>query len=281
MSSVKSELIQLCEVAARKFDLPLVKQVYMPEPRPARDKDSEFGIVVLEDGSSGLYYAWMGEGQSGMNERYAAQDFEGLNPLELVQFYSSTNEADRSLGLAAINAISQFVFRRADFRLTRPLDSMGELEVVPGDHVGMVGYFPSLVRRLREQNVRLTVIERKTKFIQNDAMLKVTLDAKELLSCNKVLSTATTLLNDSIDEMLEYTLSAELVIIIGPTAGFFPDPLFKRGVSVVGGSEIVDAEMAISKLTNEQGLGDSAEKYIVKRSDYPGAKGLFEKSGLK
>ena len=26
--------------------------------------------------------------------------------------------------------------------------------------------------------------------------------------------------------------------MIGPTAGFFPDPLFARGISAIGGSEI-------------------------------------------
>ncbi len=69
MSAVKTELLPLCESAARNLNLPLIKKVFMPEPRPSPDKDSEFGIVVLEDGSSGLYYAWMSEAQNGMNGR--------------------------------------------------------------------------------------------------------------------------------------------------------------------------------------------------------------------
>jgi uncharacterized protein (DUF4213/DUF364 family) len=273
MSAVKAELIQLVEAVA--CDIPLIKQVYMPEPKPSPDKDSEFGIVVLDDDSCGLYYAWMGEAQTGMNERYADRDFAGMNPLELMQYFNSEHEADRSLGLAAINAVSQSIFRRANFPLDTASNSMGELDIRENDHVGMIGFFPSLVRRLREQNIRVTVIEKKLHLVQSDELVNVSLDASELLSCNKILSTASTLLNNSVDEILEYTKSAEVVVVVGPTAGFFPDPLFKRGVSAVGGSMIVDVELAISRLSSEQGLGDAARKYLIKKTNYPGAGKLF------
>ncbi len=275
MSAVKTELLQLCESAARNFNLPLIKKVFMPEPRPSPDKDSEFGIVVLEDGSSGLYYAWMGEAQNGMNERYVGKNFVGLNPLELTKYFNSEHEADRSLGLAAINAISQFVFRQSNQPLPSAGNSMGELKVEPCDHIGMVGYFPSLVKRLREQGIQVTVIEKKSHFVQTDDLVNVTLDVSELSSCNKVLSTASTMLNNSIDEILASTRTAETVVVVGPTAGFFPDPLFKRGVSALGGSELIDADLAILRLSNEQGLGDTARKYLLKKKDYPGASQLF------
>jgi uncharacterized protein len=270
MSSVKTELLELSEVAARKFDIPAIKKVFMPEPQPSPDKDSEFGIVVLDDDSSGLYYAWMGDAQTGMNQRYADLEFSGMSALELAHYFSREHEADRSLGLAAINAISQSVFRQSNYQLDTAMNSMGELDVQENDHVGMIGYFPSLVRRLRAQNVQVTVIEKKLHLVQADEQVKVTLDPRELLSCNKILSTASTLLNDSVDETLEYTRSAEVVVIVGPTAGFFPDVLFSRGVSCVGGSMIVDVDLAISRLSSEQGLGDAARRYVIKKNNYPG-----------
>ncbi len=152
---------------------------------------------------------------------------------------------------------------------------MGELDIRADDHIGMVGYFPSLVRQLGEQNIQLTVIEKKAKFIQSDALINVTMDPGALASCNKILSTATTLLNNSIDELLGYTRAADVVVIVGPTAGFFPDPLFERGVSAIGGSEIVDVDLAIARLSSEQGLGDTARKYVLNKKVYPGASTLF------
>ena len=152
---------------------------------------------------------------------------------------------------------------------------MGELDIRPDDHLGMVGYFPSLVRQLNEQNVRVTLIEKKAKFVESHSKIEVSLDPKKLGSCNKVLSTATILLNESIDEVLEYTQKAEVMVVVGPTAGFFPDPVFNRGVSAVGGAEIVNIELAISRLKNEEGLGDSAGKYIIRKNEYPGSAVFF------
>ncbi len=275
MTNIKAEIIELAELASRQLSIPPVKRVYMPEPKPAPDKDSEFGIIALEDDSAGLYYAWMGASQTGMNERYAMQDFIGLQPIELVPYYESEHEADRSLGLAAINAISQSVFRQLNYPLPQAGNSMGELEVKAGDHIGMVGYFPSLIRQLTEQQVHVTVIEKKQHLLQKDKFVNVTMDTSTLMSCNKILSTASTLLNDSFDEILEYCQTAEIIVVVGPTAGFLPDPLFKRGVSAIGGAEIIDVDLAIARLSSEQGLGDAARKYILRAKDYPGTRTLL------
>ena len=268
MTGIRSELIDLVAVASEKFEIPPIQQLYMPEPRPSPDKDSEFGIVALEDNSAGLYYAWMGESQKGMNQRYRVQDFIGKHPLQLVELYRSEDEADRSLGMAALNAISQSVFRQSKCELPAAADSLGELELKAGDHLGMVGFFPSLVRKLQQRQVKVTVIEKKQHIIDAHTDLDISADLARLVDCNKVLSTASTLLNDSLDEVLEVCSSAEGIVLVGPTAGFLPDPLFKRGVKAIGGSQLVDVPLAIERLSHEQGLGNTARKYLLRASAY-------------
>lgn len=268
MSTVKSELLALMTLASEKLAIPRISQVYMPEPQPAPDKDSEFGIIVLADDSAGLYYAWMGEAQAGMNARYPVQDFIGLAPLELVHYYESDHEADRSIGLAAINAISQSVFRQLDCVLPPAGNSLGELQLQTGDRLGMVGYFPSLLRQLRQTNIPVTVIEKKSQFVQQDDLVTVTTDIRELAGCNKILSTAATMLNDSIDEVLDFCRHAEVIVVVGPTAGFLPGPLFRRGVSAIGGSQVIDVPLALTRLGSEQGLGDAARKYLLRPEGY-------------
>ena len=255
-------------LASKKIEIPSIKQVYMPEPRPAPDKDSEFGIVVLQDNSAGLYYAWMGDSQKGMNKRYRMQDFIGEHPMQLVELYRNDDEADRSLGMAALNAISQSVFRQSAYDLPVAADSIGELELQAGDHLGMVGFFPSLVRKLSQRDIRLTIIEKKQQVIGAHDELNISADLAVLGACNKVLSTASTLLNDSLDEVLDKCRSAERIVLVGPTAGFLPDALFRRGVNAIGGSQVVDVPLAIERLSREQGLGDAARKYLLRDFDY-------------
>ncbi|NKB35910.1 MAG: hypothetical protein GKR93_01905 [Gammaproteobacteria bacterium] len=261
---IRSDLIDLINRVSAKFEIPVIQQIFMPEPTPSPDRDSEFGIVVLEDQSAGLYYAWMGESQVGMNQRYKVEEFIGLHPLQVVELYRSDDEADRSIGLAAVNAISQSVIRQSRIELPSAADSMGELDLQPGDHLGMVGFFPSLVRKLTAENIQLTIIEKKKHVIESHTDLNMTSETSALRHCNKILSTASTLLNDSLDEVLAHSKAAEIVVVVGPTAGFLPDPLFARGVSAIGGSQIVDVEIAIQRLSRKQALGDAARKYLLR-----------------
>jgi len=268
--SVKHDLLGLAEAVTKKIKLPDIERVFIPEPNPHFNKHTEFGMVVLEDGSAGLYYAWLGDAQKGMNDRYRHVDFIGKHPIELARYFASENEADCSLGLAAINAISQCVFRKLAYRLDTACDSMGSLHIGDNDHVGMVGYFPSLVKKLRGREVRLTVIEKKEHFHKKLNNFEVTMDMERLRPCNKIMSTASALLNNSIDQILEHAQHAEVIVMIGPTAGFFPDPLFSRGVSALGGAYITEPAKAIKNVENNKGMGEAAGKYLITREQYPG-----------
>lgn len=274
--TVKTDLIELAEAAAARFDIPPVREIYLPDPQPSPDKDAEFGIVILEDGAAGLYYAWLGDDQLSMNERFSPVDLEGVPVLELVELYKSEHPSDCSLGLAAINAICRSVFRRTAFVRDAATDSLGGMDFTPADHVGMIGYFPSLVNKLRERKIRLTVVEKKDKFLEIDELFEVVLEPERLQDCNKVISTASTLLNNSIDNMLGYVKAASEVVIIGPTAGFFPDPLFARGVTAIGGSEVIDADTAVARLRSDQRIGDAGRKFIIRRDNYPGINNILQ-----
>ena len=274
--SVKAELLDLVETVAEQVELPPVDWVYIPEPDPGSGRHTEFGIVTLRDGSAGLYYAWLGDSQKGMGGRYEPDEFKGRNPVELARYCAGDDEADCSLGLAAINAITRHVYRLADFTPRDAPDSMGILDIAAADHVGMVGYFPSLVNRLRNDGIRLTVIEKKPQFHKRQENFLVSADVQELEVCNKVMITASTLLNNSIDEVLKYSRRAQKRVMLGPTAGFFPDPLFARGISAIGGSEIRSAQQARQRLSANQGLGGSARKFLLSAPHYPGMEQIIQ-----
>ena len=276
MMFVKAELLGLVETVAESIDLPPVDWVYIPEPDPGPGRHTEFGIVTLRDGSAGLYYAWLGASQKGMGSRYEPEQFNGRHPVELARYCAGDDEADCSLGLAAINAITRHVFRTAGFTPMDAPDSMGILDITAADHVGMVGYFPSLVKRLRNNGIRLTVIEKKPQFHKQQENFLVSADPQTLEGCDKVMITASTLLNNSLDALLDYTRQAQRRVMIGPTAGFFPDPLFARGISAIGGSEIRNPEQARKRLSANQGLGGSARKFLLAAPEYPGLDRLVQ-----
>lgn len=144
----------------------------------------------------------------------------------------------------------------------------------PSDHVGMVGFFPSLVQRLRDRGIPLTVIEKKPELVQNDAQFRVTLDPSALAACTHVLCTASTLVNDTLDDILSHCQSAAHVAVIGPSAGCLPDPLFARGVDTIGSSVVTDLTALLDHIHRQQAWGDTVAKYNIRRTDYPGIAAL-------
>lgn len=275
---ILSELLEQTRTIAGAFDVPRIRRVYIPEPQPHENRHTEFGVVELEDGAAGLYYAWLGDSQKGMDKHFRAEEFSGAASMKMVRLLESDNDADRSLGMATINAVTQSFYRRSGYRPETADDSMGALAPDTEDHIGMVGYFPSLVDRLSQEGLRVTVIEKKTRFADTGGERITVTDSPEYLKqCNKILCTASTLLNDSIDEILANCEQAETIVIVGPTAGFFPDPLFDRNVTAVGGTEILDAEAAIDNLRNDRGLAGSARKYLIRRNNYPGVDTLLSR----
>lgn len=273
---ILTELLGLTRQIAASFQVPCIRRVYIPDPRPHENRHTEFGVVELEDGSAGLYYAWLGDSQKSMVRHFHPEEFSGETPDKMIDLLENDNDADRSLGMAAVNAITHSFWRRSGYRPQTAGDSMGALAPDAGDHIGMVGYFPSLVDRLRNQGARVTVIEKKTRFADaDDGMITVTGSPEYLKPCNKILCTASTLLNDSIDEILANCEHAETIVVVGPTAGFLPDPLFSRNVTALAGTEVLDAAATIDNLRNDRGLADSTRKYLIRRDDYPGTEILL------
>ena len=80
--SVREELLSLVEQVTCQVIVPTVRQIYIPEPSIAVDKHAEFGLVELADGAAGLFYAWMGESQLGISDRYKIDDVVGTNAVD-------------------------------------------------------------------------------------------------------------------------------------------------------------------------------------------------------
>jgi len=160
------------------------------------------------------------------------------------------------------------VMREAKFEVDSATDSLGLLSICEGDRVGMVGLFFGLTKTIRKANAKLVVIEKNDQMIQKYPNLPITLDATKLSTCNKILCTSTTILNDSLDEILAHCSPDAFVSIIGPTAGYFPDPLFARGVDVVGGRIVKNGAQFMQLLKERKRWGDATQMTCFQKETY-------------
>lgn len=275
--SFATDLIAELERATAGCPIPRVRALHLPPPEAAASKNGEFCALELDDGALGLSYVLLG----GILPRLAASDdphtIVGMDALQLAREFAAPAtgvggdaEIRRTLGFAAANALSRTVMERIGFAPARATDSIGGIDPQAGDHVGMVGLFTPLLKQVTAAGAQLTVIELNADYAGHYDGYRVTLDAAALEDCNKVLSTSTILLNHTVDDMLAHCRKARRIVLIGPSAGCLPDPLFARGVTVVGGSWITDRAGFIDALRQGESWSGFAYKFALGAADWPG-----------
>lgn len=276
MNTIVGDYLQLVDHVAGSVALPSVRTLHLP-PGTAAGKSAEFCALELADGSLGMSYLFLGYDRPHLQGVLAATP-PGPDARALAHWYADGDPARRAVGFAALNAISQHLFARAGFVPDTATGSISLLDPREGDHVGMIGLFPPLVSRILAAGARLTVAELNPKLVRDDGRFRVTLDGRELSACNKVISTSTVLLNDTIDDVLAACRGAVYFGIIGPGAGCLPDPLFARGVSTVGGARVTARAELIASLVAGKRWGAAAEKYCIRPAGYAGIEALLSRA---
>lgn len=274
MSFASDYLAQL-ERFAERAPLPRIRALHLPPARPDSDGKGEFCALELDDGSLGVSYVLLDDTLERL--RGAADDsgLAGAEALTVARRYASGSGIEKTLGFAAANALTRCFYDRAGFRPDNSADSIGQLQPVAGERIGMIGLFMPLLGRIVGAGARLTVVELRPELAGERDGYRVTLDAEELAGCSKVISTSTLLLNDTLDRMLACCKDARWFAMIGPSAGCLPDALFARGVTFLGGSWVDDRQEFIAALLSGESRGASASKYALSADNYPGFETLL------
>lgn len=268
--------------AAQRIDEALgparVERLVLPPPMNNPGKEGEFCAVQLDDGSIGLAFTLLDGTLAALHARHRHNaPAAGTPAAELVRGYAAGDAPARTVGLAAINALARRLWDRAGFVPDDSVDSFGSLALVPGDRLGMVGHFGSLIAQARALGVPVTVLELRPELLHEEPGLAVTLDARRLSACNKILSTSTLLLNDTFEQVSALWRGAEAVAIVGPSASCPPDPLFAAGVSTVGTAWVADAEAFLAHVAAGEKWGASSRKVTLTAEHYPGLESLLSR----
>ena len=171
-----------------------------------------------------------------------------------------------------INAMSQHVMKRAGFN---PAAAGHPQNPPAGGRVGMVGYFAALAEQLRTAGCQVVVVEQKPERVSAATGIECHTDPGILAGCDSVFCTASTLINNTLDDVLAAAGPAAAVDLIGPSASGLPDPLFERGVRSAGGILIDQPDELLKALEKGEKWGKCGRKYQLLAKDYPGARMLL------
>ncbi|MBI5486001.1 MAG: hypothetical protein HY905_01575 [Deltaproteobacteria bacterium] len=266
---ILAEFGLLARRLAERIAVPRIRELFLPPwPPGVPAVEHEFLVMLLEGGAAGLSYVLLPPQSADDYRALDVRAHAGARPEPYVEAMGRGDPVADLLGLAAVNAICQHVMRSGKVRLDHATDSLGLLAIEDGDRVGMVGLFPPLLRLADPGRFELVIVEKDASLIEKHPGLKITLDVTALRRCNKVVCTSATVLNETIDEVLANCGAAKHVSVVGPTAGFLPDPLFARGVHVVGGRYVVDAEKLLARVKSGDRWGDATERTCFEKTTY-------------
>jgi len=140
----------------------------------------------------------------------------------------------------------------------------------------MVGAFTPFIKKISEITEKFFVIEKNPRVVGKDDTFKIESSDRleEIIpQANILIITGVTLINHTLGPILDLAKKANEIVVVGPTASIYPEPLFKRGVTVMGGVRITDAARMI-RLIGEAGSGydffdNCADKIIMRNEAIP------------
>lgn len=280
--SFLSHYHQLIKQIEQAISLPVIKEILLPALDVSNEDDikDNFGFVILEDGSAGPFYTCLD------NTLYTCLDNTlewlqnqqqqciGAAPLQIAQKLDGINIPASALALGAFNAISQHIMRRAGFNPSA-LEKRSDSDI-SDIRIGMVGFFRPLIERYIKQGKKVTVIEQQPERVPPELSLKLYITPEALADCDYILCTASTLINNTIESIVDAAKDPAKINLIGPSASGLPDILFDLGIHSTGGFVVDDLDALKLAISQGESWGSAGRKYQLTQDIYPGLTSLLQ-----
>lgn len=184
------------------------------------------------------------------------------------------NVLRRTLGIAALNALSSLIWERYDSEYKPVLgrDAFDEIDVTKYDKTVVVGALIPMLKKLIANNCDFTILEQDSRTLKEHELkfYAPSEDAhKYVPNADLLVITGVTVLNGTLSELLELAKPTADILVTGPTASMIPEAFFEKGVTMTGGIVVSDADELLD-IISEAGsgyhfFGKSAERAIIKK----------------
>jgi len=165
---------------------------------------------------------------------------------------NSRNAVERALGLATANAV---LSRKPPGEES---DALTLMNLSSKDHVAMVGLFRPLVPRIEQTGAKLTILE-QNKALPN--VLNFRSRGNILKICTVAIITGTSILNNTLETILNDLGNPRWVSILGPSTPVCRDIFAGTPVTHLGGSIVLDRQKVL-QIVSEGGGTPSLRPHL-------------------
>ncbi|KNF08686.1 protein of unknown function DUF364 [Gottschalkia purinilytica] len=194
----------------------------------------------------------------------------------------SKNPLKKTLGIAVMNALSLTCWDMGKheglYSIEIDKDPINEVEIVEGSHTVVVGALLPYIKMLIKNNRKFSILELDPSTLKpRELEFYVPPDrASEVIpTADFVIITGTTLINDTLEGLLDLVKPSAKVIVVGPTVSMLPEAFYKMGVTHIGGVIVTKVDELLDVISEGGSgyhfFGKYAEKMIIKNnSNYKG-----------
>lgn len=170
---------------------------------------------------------------------------------------TKSNHIMESLRLATLNALSSGWISSSNHKLYRHTDPIDLLDLNGRRNIVIVGAFQSYIRKIMSTRNTLHVLELEKEALapEQQHLYVPAADAHLVIpKADIVILTGMTLVNNTMDGLLELITDRQQVVVTGPSSSIVPDVLFAHKVDIIGATLVTDAGKLLD-LASEAGAG--------------------------
>ncbi len=215
-----------------------------------------YTAVKLDDGRAGISYCFGNRLVTGCSVFRGARPLAGRPASQLMEYLLSDDLLECSVGLATVNAIVNVQPSTA-----LPGDVLEVVKLRKSDRVGMIGFFGPLVPALKNQVAQLDIFEESERL---PGVCRPSREAFETLPhCDVAIITSTSIVNRTIDQLLEVTKNCRDTVLLGSSTPLIPKAFEDTSVSWLSGIVVHDAD-GILRTVSEGGGTAFFNPYVTK-----------------
>lgn len=186
---------------------------------------------------------------------------------------SNGSPMQKALGISVLNALSASYWRKCkptDYQLKLGLDPVENMEIPDDLRVVVIGALVPYIRMLKRRGRPFVILEKDARTLKADEMpyFRPPEQASACIAeADLLIVTGTTLINDTLEEILSHKHPEAQAILVGPTASMLPHAFFSRGVTSIGGILATDPDRLLDTLieggSGYHFYGKSANRIVI------------------
>ncbi len=224
-----------------------------------------FSGVKLSNGYGGFCYTWRNiipKIPSCFENGKCMPDsgkLKGMSVGTVLEEMFNGNPLKKMMGIAVINALSNTIWAQEpplDYIIKSHTDALDYVEIGETDYVVLVGALPYL-QKLKARGKPFRVLELDPEMLKEDEMpfyIPGERCSEEIPRADMLISTGTTLLNDTLEDLLALARPSTRLIMYGPTCTMLPYAFFRRGITKIVGMKVIAPDQFLD-IISEAGCG--------------------------